>query len=172
MGNSTFSNIFPCARHVLMTFEFINAMCTFMYLFVVYFSFTPVISASIHRYGNYFDIYIFMFLCFFSYLHTIEFYPYLLSNILMLVNIFIGFTFSKIHLKTHCRIVLWQSFKVPAIQNIKNHFEFLQMQKRILQLKHTLLAYRWEYATCLLAEEYIPTSNEVNCWPWVVICNS
>ena len=26
----------------------------FMYLFVVYFSFAPVISASIHRYGNYF----------------------------------------------------------------------------------------------------------------------
>ena len=33
-----------------------NAMCTFKYLFVVYFSFAPVISASIHRYVNYFDI--------------------------------------------------------------------------------------------------------------------
>ena len=31
-------------------------MCMFVYLFVVYFSFAPVISASIHRYGNYFDI--------------------------------------------------------------------------------------------------------------------
>ena len=31
-----------------------NAMCTFIYLFVVYFSFAPVISASIHV--NYFDI--------------------------------------------------------------------------------------------------------------------
>ena len=31
-------------------------MCTFMYLFVVYFSFAPVISASIHRYVNYSDI--------------------------------------------------------------------------------------------------------------------
>ena len=33
-----------------------NAKCTFIYLFVVYFSFAPVISASIHRYVNYFDI--------------------------------------------------------------------------------------------------------------------
>ena len=33
-----------------------NAMCPFMYLFVVYFSFAPVISASIHRYVNYYDI--------------------------------------------------------------------------------------------------------------------
>ena len=31
-----------------------------MYLFVVYFSFAPVISASIHRYVNYFDIQILM----------------------------------------------------------------------------------------------------------------
>ena len=30
-------------------------MCTFMYLFVAYFSFGPDISASIHRYVNYFD---------------------------------------------------------------------------------------------------------------------
>ena len=35
-------------------------MCTFVYLFVVYFSFAPVISASIHRYGNYFDIQVLM----------------------------------------------------------------------------------------------------------------
>ena len=41
-------------------FWIINAMCTFMYLFVVYFSFAPVISASIHRYVNYFDIHILM----------------------------------------------------------------------------------------------------------------
>ena len=33
-----------------------NAMCMSMNLFVVYFSFAPVISASIHRYVNYFDI--------------------------------------------------------------------------------------------------------------------
>ena len=31
-----------------------------MYLFVVYFSFAPVISASIHRYLNYFDIQVLM----------------------------------------------------------------------------------------------------------------
>ena len=38
----------------------LNAMCIFMYLFVVYFSFAPVISASIHRYVNYFDIQVLM----------------------------------------------------------------------------------------------------------------
>ena len=38
----------------------LNAMCTFVYLFVVYFSFAPVISASIHRYLNYFDIQVLM----------------------------------------------------------------------------------------------------------------
>ena len=37
-----------------------TAMCTFVYLFVVYFSFAPVISASIHRYVNYFDIQVLM----------------------------------------------------------------------------------------------------------------
>ena len=38
----------------------LNAMCTFMYLFVVYFSFADVISAIIHRYVNYFDIQVLM----------------------------------------------------------------------------------------------------------------
>ena len=37
-----------------------NAMCTFVYLFVEYFSFAPVISASIHCYVNYFDIQVLM----------------------------------------------------------------------------------------------------------------
>ena len=37
-----------------------NPICTFMYLFVVYFSFAPVISASIHRYVNYFYIQVLM----------------------------------------------------------------------------------------------------------------
>ena len=37
-----------------------NAMCTFVYLFVEYFSFAPVISASIHRYVNYYDIQVLM----------------------------------------------------------------------------------------------------------------
>ena len=32
----------------------------FMYLFVVYFSFAPVISAIIHRHVNYFDIQVLM----------------------------------------------------------------------------------------------------------------
>ena len=41
-------------------FWIINAMCTFVYLFVVYFSFAPVISASIRRYVKYFDIQILM----------------------------------------------------------------------------------------------------------------
>ena len=37
-----------------------KAMCTFMYLFVVYLSLAPVISASIHRYVNYFDVQVLM----------------------------------------------------------------------------------------------------------------
>ena len=41
-------------------FWIMNTMCMFMYLFVVYFSFAPVISASIHRYVNYFDIQVLM----------------------------------------------------------------------------------------------------------------
>ena len=35
-------------------------MCTFVYLFIVYFSFAPVISASIHCYVNYSDIQVLM----------------------------------------------------------------------------------------------------------------
>ena len=37
-----------------------NAMCMFIYLFVVYFLFAPIISASIHHYVNYFDIQVLM----------------------------------------------------------------------------------------------------------------
>ena len=37
-----------------------NAMCTFVYLFVEYFLFAPVISASIHRYVNYSDTQVLM----------------------------------------------------------------------------------------------------------------
>ena len=37
-----------------------NAMYTFIFLFIVYFSFVPVISAYIHRYVNYFDIQVLM----------------------------------------------------------------------------------------------------------------
>ena len=41
-------------------FRIMNAMCTFVYLFVVYFSFAPVISASVHRYVNYSDVQVLM----------------------------------------------------------------------------------------------------------------
>ena len=41
-------------------FRIMNAMCMFMYLFVIYFSFSPVISASIHRFVNYFDTQVLM----------------------------------------------------------------------------------------------------------------
>ena len=37
-----------------------NAMYTFVYLFVLYFSFAPVISVSIHHYENYSDIQVLM----------------------------------------------------------------------------------------------------------------
>ena len=82
-------------------FWIMNAMCTFLYLFVVYFSFAPVISARIHRYVNYFYIqvlkmvtetetltstlhhhkftYLDYYVFFSCYLHTVWFYPYLLS---------------------------------------------------------------------------------------------
>ena len=57
------SNVFKydssCQTHSN-EFWIMNAMCTFMYLFVVYFSFAPVISASFHRYVNYFDIHVLM----------------------------------------------------------------------------------------------------------------
>ena len=49
-GKSNFIKYFPN------DFSYMNAMCTFIYLFVVYFSFATVISPSIHRYLNYFDI--------------------------------------------------------------------------------------------------------------------
>ena len=82
-------------------------MCTFMYLFVVYFSFAPVISASIHRYVNYFDILmmvtetetststlhhnIFTYLDYVSYASFIlsDFNPYLLSYIYIYIYIYI-----------------------------------------------------------------------------------
>ena len=57
------SNIFkyvsPCQTRSN-EFWIMNAMCTFVYVFVVYFSFAPVISANIHRYVNYFDIQVLM----------------------------------------------------------------------------------------------------------------
>ena len=59
LGNPTFSNIFPRARHIPNIFES-WMLCAHLYLFVVYFSFAPVISASIHRYVNYSDIQVLM----------------------------------------------------------------------------------------------------------------
>ena len=57
------SNIFGCVSTCqTRSYDFwiMNAMCTFMYLFIVCFSFAPVISASIHRYVNHFDIQVLM----------------------------------------------------------------------------------------------------------------
>ena len=48
LKNLTFSNIFPCAKHVLHTFKF-RTLCARLYLFVVYILFALVISTSIHR---------------------------------------------------------------------------------------------------------------------------
>ena len=59
-GKSNIFKYFPTCQTRSNDFWIINAMCTFMYLFVVYFSFAPVISASIHRYVNYFDIQVLM----------------------------------------------------------------------------------------------------------------
>ena len=60
LGNPTFSNIFSTCQTRSNDFWIMNAMCAFMYLFVVYFSSVRVISASIHRYVNYFDIQVLM----------------------------------------------------------------------------------------------------------------
>ena len=55
-GKSNISKYVSTCQTRSNDFWIVNAMCTFMYLFVVYFSFAPVISASIHRYVNYFHI--------------------------------------------------------------------------------------------------------------------
>ena len=57
--NPTFSNVSTCQTRSY-DFWIMNALCTFMYLFVEYFSFAPVISGSIHRYVHYFDIQVLM----------------------------------------------------------------------------------------------------------------
>ena len=47
--------------HMYRSFGIIHVKCYVrMYLFVVYFSFAPVMSARIHRYVNYFDIQVLM----------------------------------------------------------------------------------------------------------------
>ena len=60
LGNPIFSNMFPRARHVLVTFE-LWTLCACLCIFSLYISlFAPVISASIHRYVNYSDIEVLM----------------------------------------------------------------------------------------------------------------
>ena len=59
LGNRTFSNIFPRAKHVLNTFK-LYTLCARLCLFVVYISFALFISTSIHRYVNYSDIQVLM----------------------------------------------------------------------------------------------------------------
>ena len=59
-GKSNIFKYFSTCQTRSNDFWIMNAMCMFMYLFVVYFSFAPVISASIHRYVNYSDIQVLM----------------------------------------------------------------------------------------------------------------
>ena len=59
-GKSNIFKYFSTCQTRSNDFSIMNAMCTFVYLFVVYFSFAPVISANIHRYLNYFDIQVLM----------------------------------------------------------------------------------------------------------------
>ena len=51
-GKSNIFKYFSTCQTRSNDFWIMNTMCTFMSLFVVYFSFAPVISASIHRYVN------------------------------------------------------------------------------------------------------------------------
>ena len=59
-GKSNIFTYFSTCQTRSNDFWIMSAMCTFMYLFVVYFSFAPVISASIHNCVNYFDIQVLM----------------------------------------------------------------------------------------------------------------
>ena len=59
-GKSNIFEYFSTCQTRSYDFWIMNAMCRFKYLFIVYFSFAPVISASIHRYVNYFDIQVLM----------------------------------------------------------------------------------------------------------------
>ena len=59
-GKCNISKYFSTCQTRSYDFWIMNVMCTFVCLFVVYFSFAPVNSASIHRYVNYFDIQVLM----------------------------------------------------------------------------------------------------------------
>ena len=75
-----------------------NAMCMFMYLFVVYFSFAPVISASIDHYVNYFDIQVLM-----RVTETEMLTPTLHHNIFLYIYIHTQLSFWYIYLHNqHC----------------------------------------------------------------------
>ena len=45
--NPTFSNIIPCAKHVLNTFK-LRTLCARLYLFIIYILFAPIILTSTH----------------------------------------------------------------------------------------------------------------------------
>ena len=102
-------------------------MCMFIYLFVVYFSFAPVISAITHRYCELFyiqvlmmviitktltstshhDIFTYLDYIFSCYLHTVGFYPYLLSYIYIYTYIYIHiytYIYIYIHIYIHIHI--------------------------------------------------------------------
>ena len=59
-GKSNIFKYFSSCQTRSYDFWIMNAMCTFEYLFIVDFSFAPVISASIHHYVNYSDIQVLM----------------------------------------------------------------------------------------------------------------
>ena len=59
-GKSNIFNYVSTCQTCSNRFWIMNAICTFVYLFVVYFSFAPVISASIYCSVNYFDIQVLM----------------------------------------------------------------------------------------------------------------
>ena len=59
-GKSNIFKYFSTYQTRSYDFWIMKAMFPFVYLFVVYFSFAPIISASIHRYVNYFDIQVLM----------------------------------------------------------------------------------------------------------------
>ncbi len=75
-----------------------NIMCTFMYLFVVYFSFAPVISATIHRYVNYFNIQV---------LKMVTETETLTSTLHHNIFTYLDYVFSATHTHTHTHIYIY-----------------------------------------------------------------
>ena len=101
LKNPTFSNIFPRAKHVLMTFEFWT-LCACLSIFSLYIShlllssqqspiyivelfyiqvLTMVIITETLTSTSHLDIFTYLDYIFSCYLHTVGFYPYLLSYI-------------------------------------------------------------------------------------------